>query len=119
LIDDAGNYLPQRQFPFACCAQRLCYPQASSHVVDRPYRTKRQPLLQRHGILDCPQVLQVLLVSQRQPHRFDLSSRTLTDIGNRAVEDLTVGAIRLAQQMPRIRFATANDVRGIDIHSGY
>jgi hypothetical protein len=30
-----------------------------------------------------------------------------------------VGAIRLAQQMPRRRFATTGDVRGITIHSGY
>ena len=35
------------------------------------------------------------------------------------MEDLAVGAIRLAQQMPRIRFATPSDVRSIDIHSGY
>ena len=64
-------------------------------------------------------MLQVLFVAQRQPHRFDLSRGTLTDIGNRAVEDLAVGAIRLAQQMPRIRFATTGNVRGVDIHSGY
>ena len=43
----------------------------------------------------------------------------MTDIRNRAVEDLAVGAIGLAQQMPRIRFATTGEVRGIDIHSGY
>ena len=46
-------------------------------------------------------------------------SELLLDIGNRAMKDLPVGAIRLAQQMPRIRFATPSDVRGIDIHSGY
>src|SRR4029434_11329769 len=70
-------------------------------------------------VLDGPQVLEVVLVSQRQPHRFYFSGATMTDIGNRAVEDLPVGAIRLAQQMPRIRFATTSDVRGIDMHSGY
>jgi hypothetical protein len=43
----------------------------------------------------------------------------MTDIGNRAVEDLPVGALRLAQQMPRIGFATTDEMRGIDIHSGY
>jgi hypothetical protein len=43
----------------------------------------------------------------------------MTDIGNRAVEDFAVGAIRLAQQMPRIGLATTGDVRGVDIHSGY
>jgi hypothetical protein len=43
----------------------------------------------------------------------------MTDMGNRTVEDLAVGAIRLAQQMPRLGFATTSDVRGIDIHSGY
>jgi hypothetical protein len=43
----------------------------------------------------------------------------MTDIRNRAVEDLAMGTIRLAQQMPRIRFAPTGDVRGIDIHSGY
>ena len=43
----------------------------------------------------------------------------MADIRNGAVEDLPIGAIRLAQQMPRIRFATTGDVRGIDIHSGY
>jgi len=43
----------------------------------------------------------------------------MTEIRNRAVEDLAVGTIRLAQQMPRIGFATTSDVRGIDIHSGY
>ena len=58
-------------------------------------------------------------MSQRQPQRFDLRSGTLTDIGNRAVEDLAIGAIRLAQQMPRIGFATTGYMRGIDIHSGY
>ena len=64
-------------------------------------------------------MLQLLLVAQRQPQRFDLRGGTLTDIGNRAVEDLAVGALRLAQQMPRIGFATPGDVRGINIHSGY
>ena len=43
----------------------------------------------------------------------------MAHIGNRAVEDLPMGAIRLAQQMPRIRFPTTGDVRGIDIYSGY
>jgi|SoiMetStandDraft_2_1073263.scaffolds.fasta_scaffold41900_2 hypothetical protein len=65
------------------------------------------------------QVLERLLVAQRQPQPFDLRSGTMTDIGNRAVEDLAVGSIRLAQQMLRIRFATTGDMRGIDIHSGY
>src|SRR5467141_4431045 len=60
-----------------------------------------------------------VIVPQRQSHRFDLRGGTMTDIGKCAVEDLAVGAIRLAQQMPRIRFATTGDVRGIDIHSGY
>ena len=58
-------------------------------------------------------------MSQGKPYGFDLCLRTLTDVGNGAMEDLAVGAIRLAQQMPRIRFATTGDVRGIDIHSGY
>ena len=34
-------------------------------------------------------------------------------------DHLAIGAIRLAQQMPRIGFATTGDVRGVDIHSGY
>ena len=58
-------------------------------------------------------------MSQRQPQRFDLRSGTMTDIGNRAVEDLAVSTIGLAQQMPRIGFVTPGDVRGIDVHSGY
>jgi hypothetical protein len=69
--------------------------------------------------VDSPQVLQGLLVSQRQPHRCNLRLGTMTDIGNGAMEDFAVGAIRLAQQMPRIGFATTSDTRGIDIHSGY
>ena len=40
-------------------------------------------------------------------------------MGHRAVEDLAVGALRLAQQMPRIGFATTGEVRGIAIQSGY
>ena len=64
-------------------------------------------------------MLQRLLVAQRQPQRFDLHGGTMTDIRNGAVEYLAVGTIRLAQQMPRIRFATTGDVRGIHIHSGY
>ena len=43
----------------------------------------------------------------------------MTDIRNGTMEDLAVGAIGLAQQMPRIRFATTGDMRGIDLHSGY
>ena len=43
----------------------------------------------------------------------------MADIRNGAMEHLAVGAIGLAQQMPRIRFATTGDVRGIDIYSGY
>jgi hypothetical protein len=119
LIDDAGDHLPQRQFPCTGCAQGLFDPQASGDVVDRPHGTKREPLFQRDRVLDGPQMLQRVLVAQRQPNGLDLRSGTLTDIGNRAVEDLAVGAIRLAQQMPRIGFATTSDVRSIDIHSGY
>ena len=76
-------------------------------------------MLQRHGILDGPKVLQVLLVSQRQPQRCDLSGGTLTEMGKRAVEDLPIGAIRLAPQRPRRRCAITKDVRGIDLYSGY
>src|SRR5262245_29272717 len=119
LIEHAGHHLPQRQLPFAGWAQRLLYPYASRDVVHGPHRPKREPLLQRDGVLDGPQVFEVVLVAQRQPHRFYFSGGTMTDIGNRAVENLPIGAIRLAQQMPRIRFATTSDVRGIDIHSGY
>jgi hypothetical protein len=43
----------------------------------------------------------------------------MTDIRNGAMEDFAAGAIRLAQQMPRIRFATTGYTRGIDMHSGY
>jgi hypothetical protein len=55
-------------------------------------------------------VCQLFLVAQRQPYGFDLGGGTLTEIGNRTVEDLPVSAIRLAQQMPRIRFATPGDM---------
>jgi hypothetical protein len=58
-------------------------------------------------------------MSQGKPYGFDLCLRTLTDVGNGAMEDLAVGARRLAPQMPRIRCATTGDVRGIDLHSGY
>ena len=61
----------------------------------------------------------VLLVPQSKSHGLDLCLGTMTDIRNGTMEDLAVGAIRLAQQMPRIGFATTSDTRGIDIHSGY
>jgi hypothetical protein len=35
------------------------------------------------------------------------------------MEHLAVGALRLAQQMPRIGVATTGYTRGIDIQSGY
>ena len=57
-------------------------------------------------------MLQVFLVSQGQPQRCDFCLRTMTDIRDGAMEDFAVGAIGLAQQMPRIGFATASDVRG-------
>src|SRR5262252_168384 len=88
-------------------------------MVHSPDRTEGHPLFQRDRVLPGPQVLQILLVAQRQPQCLDLRSGTMTDIGNRAVEDLAVSTIGLAQQMPRIRFATTGDMRGIDIHSGY
>ena len=119
LIDHPSYHLPQGQFPCTCGAQGLFDPQASSDVVHGPHGTKRHSLLQRDRVLDGPQVLQVLLVAQCQAHRLDLCGGTMTEIRNRTVEDLAVGAIRLAQQMPRIRFATTGDMRGIDIHSGY
>jgi len=102
LIDHPSHDLPQCQLPFAGRTQRLFDPQASSDVVHSPDRTKGQPLLQRDRVLDSPQVLQCPLVAQRQPQCLDLRSGTMTNIGNRAVEDLAVGAIRLAQQMSRI-----------------
>jgi hypothetical protein len=76
-------------------------------------------LLQRDRVLDSPKVLKRLLVPQGKPQGFDLCLGTLTDIRNGTMEDLAVGAIGLAQQMPRLRFATTSDARGIDIHSGY
>jgi len=60
-------------------------------VADEGDRCDTKPC---NRILNSPQVLQSLLVAQR----FDLRSETMTDIGNRAVEDLAVGTIRLAQQ---------------------
>src|SRR6516165_3050228 len=119
LIEHAGDHLPQRQLPFAGRAQRLFYPQASRDVVHGPHRTKRHSLLQRDRVLDGPKMLEVLLVSQGKPHGCDFCLGTMTDIRNGPMEDLAVGAIGLAQQMPRIRFATTGYTRGIDIHSGY
>ena len=88
---------------------------AWSDVVHRPQGTKRHSLFQRDRVLDGPKVLKRLLV----PQGCDLGLGTMTDIRNGTMEDLAVSAIRLAQQMPRIRFATTGDVRGVDIHSGY
>src|SRR5712691_6651240 len=119
LIDHAGDHLPQRQFPFAGCAKSLFYPQASGDVVHGPHGTKRHPLLQCDRVLDGPKVLELSLMSQGKPHRFDLRLGTMAHIRNGAMEYLAVGAIRLAQQMPRIRFAITGDARSIDIHSGY
>ena len=119
MIDHAGDDLPQGQFPFAGRAQRFFYAQASGDVVHSPHGPKREPLLQRDRILEGPQMLQLPLVAQCQPQRCNLRLGTMTDIRNGAMEYFAVGAIRLAQQMPRIRFATTGDVRGIDIHSGY
>src|SRR2546429_381377 len=84
-------FLPSRQFPCTCGAQGLCDPQASGDVVHGPHGPKRHPLLQGDRVLDGPKVLQILLVAQRQTQRFDLRGGTMTDIGNRAVEDLAVG----------------------------
>ena len=64
-------------------------------------------------------MLQLPLVAQCQPNRFNLRLGTMTNIRNGAMEYFAVGAIRLAQQMPRLRFATTGDMRGIDIYSGY
>jgi hypothetical protein len=119
LIDPPGDHVPQRQFACACRAQRLGDPQASGDVVHGPHRTKRRPLLQRDRVLDGPQVLQLPLVSQGKPDRFDLGLGTMAHSRQGAVEDLAVGTIGLAPQMPRLRFATTGDMRGIDIHSGY
>src|SRR5262249_31181632 len=119
LVNAPRDHLPQGQFPCARRPQRLLYPSASGHVVHRPYRSKGQPLLEEERVGARAQVFQVLLVAQSQAERLDLRRRTLTDIGNGAMEDLAVGAIRLAQPMPRIGFATTRAVRSIDIHSGY
>jgi len=58
-------------------------------------------------------------VSQGKPDRFELGLGTRAHMRQCAVEDLPVGAIGLAQQMPRIRFATTGDARSVDINSGY
>jgi hypothetical protein len=76
-------------------------------------------LFQRDRVLDGAKVLKLPLGAQCQPQRCDLCLGTLTDIGKRAVEHLPVGAIRLAQQMPRIRFVATGDVRGVDKYSLY
>src|SRR5262249_47381244 len=93
--------------------------QASGDVIHSPHRTKRHALCQRDRVLDGPQVLKRLLVPQSKSHGLDLCLRTMTDIRNGTMEDLAVGAIRLAQQMPRIDFVTTGDARGVDIHSDY
>jgi len=119
LSEPPGDHWPQRQFSFSCRAPRLGAPQASGDVGERPHRTKRRPLLQRERVLDGAQMLQLSLVSQGKPDRFDLGLGTMTHMRKCAVEDRAVGALGLAQQRPRIRFATTGDARSVDIHSGY
>src|SRR5262249_16067901 len=119
LVNDPRDHLPQRQFSCTGRAQGLVDPSASGDLVYGPHRTKRHALFQRDRVLDGPKVLQRLLVPQCKAHGLDLCLGTMTRIRNGAMEDLAVGAIRLAQQMPRIGFATTSDTRGIDIHSGY
>jgi hypothetical protein len=95
LVNDPRDHLPQGEFAVARCPKRLLDPQTPCHVVDGPDRSEGQALFQYDCVLDGPQVLQLLLVAQRQPQRFDLRGGAMTDIGNRAVEDLAMGTIRL------------------------
>ena len=111
--------LPQGPLPCARRPQRWRSPQASGHVVHRPDRPKGHPVLEEERVGERAQVCPVFLVAQSQAERFDLRRSTRTDMGNGALEDLAVGAIRLAQQMPRRGFATTSEVRGIDRQSGY
>ena len=97
MIDHAGHHLPQRQWPFTGRAEGRGDPQAPGAVVYSPHGAKRPPLLQGDRVLDGPKVFQILVVAQRQPYCFDLRGGTLTEMGHRAVADLAVGAIRLAQ----------------------
>ena len=76
-------------------------------------------MLEEERVGERAQVCPVFLVAQSQAERFDLRRSTMIDMGNGAMEDLAVGAIRLAQQMPRRGFATTSEVRGIDRQSGY
>ena len=117
--EHAGEHVPQRQCPCTGCAQGPCEPHASGDVVASPYSTKRPPWLHRARVRESPQGLQGLLVAPRPPQGRELRRGTLTDIGQRAVEDLAVSALRLAQQMPRRRLASTGDRRGVEIPSGY
>ena len=75
LSDHPSHDVPQCQLPCAGRPQRLCAPQASSDVVHSPDRTKGPSLVQRDRVLDSPQVLQGLLVAQRQPQCLDSPQR--------------------------------------------
>ena len=57
--------------------------------------------------------------AQGKPEGFKFCLGTMADMRKRAMEPLAVGALRLAQQRPRIGFATTGETRGVDIHSGY
>jgi hypothetical protein len=106
--------VPARGVPSALSIPKR---RATWYTQSTPHQ--KTPLAATGSRLEGPQVLQGLLGAQRQPHRFDLSGGTMTDIGHRAVEDLPVGAIRHTPQLPRRGFATTAEVRGIAIHRGY
>jgi len=54
-----------------------------------------------------------ILVAQQPAQRFDLAGRPMRDVGQRALLDLAVLAIALAQQIGRRRIAIGD---AIDMH---
>src|SRR5438270_8512836 len=70
-------------------------------------------------VVDSAQVREVVLMAQRQAYGFDFFWGTGTQVGQRAMLDLTPFAVRLAEEMPGIGFAVVCDGRGVHIHSGY
>ena len=111
--------VPQGQFACTGRAQGRCKPHASGDGIPRPHRTKSPAVLQRDGVLAGPQGLQRLRVPQSKSHGRALCLGTLTALRHGTLEDLAVGARRLAPQMPRIGCAPTSATRGLDLPSGY
>jgi hypothetical protein len=118
LIHEPGQDLPQRQSPLAVSAQYLGDAESVGDGVEAKHGAHAVAFDHGH-VVHRAQHRQIAFMLERELDGGDFLVGAVGEVGERALLDLAVFAVRMAQEMAGVGFAALVGDGGVDMHSDY